>query len=59
MQGHQNTYKRHDKLGYSSICYIGSDEMGANAGSLQVIDIEVILEGKKYVRGLYFSRFLN
>ena len=33
-----NNYKRHDKLGYSSICYIESKKwMGVNEGSLQVI----------------------
>ena len=41
-----NNHKRHDKLEYSSICYIGSKIgwMGVNGGSLQVIVIEVILE---------------
>ena len=40
-----NNYKRHDKQGYVSICYIGSQiRIGVNEGSLQVIVIEVILE---------------
>ena len=47
-QGNQNTndYKRNDKLGYSSTCYIIGSKMGwvSNEGCLQVIDVEVILE---------------
>ena len=43
-----NNYKRHDELGYSSICYIGSriGWMGVNEESLHVAidNIEVIME---------------
>ena len=42
----QNTYNRRDKLGYNSVCYIGSSLRSdvCQRGSLQVIDIEAILE---------------
>ena len=46
MQGHQNTtlIKRHDELGYSTICYIGSKIGWVSMKEVYKLDIEVILE---------------